>query len=90
MKDEREIRMDAQCSACMRGPSRIDGHADLVVRRLGPASIVFQCGSCDLLWSRSYSGNNGFVWGRLDRAAQSVAVGVAVPAVALLPLTASQ
>lgn len=72
--------MDTQCNACMRGPTKIDGHADLLVRRLGPASIVFECRSCGLLWSRSYSGDNCFTWGRLDQAAQFVAVGVAVPA----------
>lgn len=75
--------MDAQCDACSRGPSKIDGHPDLLVRRLGPTSIVFQCRGCGLLWSRSYSGNDGFAWERLDRTAQSVAVGVAVPAGAL-------
>jgi len=75
--------MDLHCNACTRVPSKIDWHADLLVRRLGPASIVFQCRSCGLLWSRSYWGNDGFAWERLDRAAQSVAVGVAVPAVAL-------
>jgi hypothetical protein len=80
--DERETPMDAQCTACLRGPSKIDGHADLIVRRLGLASIVFQCRSCGLLWSRSYSGNNDFSWLRLDRTAQSVAVGVAVPVAA--------
>ncbi len=72
--------MNEQCEACVRGPSRIDGHADLLVQRLGPASIVFRCRSCGLLWSRSYSWNNCFAWGRLDRAAQSAAGGVAVPA----------
>lgn len=75
--------MDAPCNACARGPSKIDGHADLLVRRLGPTSIVFQCRTCGLLWSRSCSGHTGFAWARLDRAAQSVAVGVAVPTAAL-------
>jgi hypothetical protein len=75
--------MDAQCDACMRGPAKIDGHADLRVRRLGPAGIVFQCRSCGLLWSRSYAGKDGFTWGRLDRAAQALAVGVWIPAAAL-------
>jgi hypothetical protein len=75
--------MDTQCSPCMRGPSKIDGHANLRVRRLGAAGIVFQCRGCGALWSRSYSGSGGFTWARLDRASQSGAAGVAVPAAAM-------
>lgn len=74
--------MHTQCNACARGPSKVDGHADLRVRRLGPSGIILECRSCGLLWSRSYRGADSFTWTRLDRLAQSAGAGVAVPAAA--------
>ena len=78
--------MDTSCNACLRGPSKIDGHADLLVRGLGATSIVFQCRSCGLLWSRSYSPDNYFAWERCaDRVARSGPVCVTLPSVRAAP-----
>lgn len=82
--------MDTPCNACLRGPSKIDGHAGLLVRSLGAASIVFECRSCGLLWSRSYSANDCFAWERFaERVARSVPVGVTVPSLCASPAVAA-
>jgi hypothetical protein len=73
--------MTPLCAACIAGPSRVEGHPDLLARSLGEHGMAFACRHCQALWSRSYSTTGDFAWVRSPANGQDV--GMRLP---LLPV----
>ena len=72
--------MDAQCTACSQGPSKVDGHAGLLAQSVGGDRLSFRCERCGSLWSRTATLGGGFAWASLsERAAKSPRMGIALP-----------
>ena len=75
--------MEKLCEACSIGPSKIDGHGDLLVQMMGNAVMTFKCRACATIWSRSYRGEGELVWTRVDASApvdpRKAATGSMVP-----------
>jgi len=81
--------MNANCDACARGPSNVDGHAGLMVQSLGSTGMVFKCRVCALTWMRSYSGDGHYGWTRLaDRTPATAWFGFIMPPARPRPATA--
>lgn len=81
--------MNASCDACVRGPSKVDGHAGLMVQSLGTTGMIFKCRECALMWMRPYSGNGHYGWTRLaDRMATTAWFGISMPPARPRPATA--
>ena len=78
--------MNTNCEACARGPSKVDGHAALMVHSLGVAGMLFKCRRCELTWMRSYSSEGRYDWTRLsDRIGAPACVGIVMPACGAIP-----
>jgi hypothetical protein len=73
--------MNANCDACARGASKVDGHAALMVHSFAMAGMIFKCRQCDLAWRRSYSSDGVYGWTRLaGRMSATAGVGIMMPA----------
>jgi hypothetical protein len=75
--------VEQMCPECTKGPSRIDGHPNLIVQMMGNAGMTFKCVNCSTRWSRNYRGEGDFQWVRVDPQApadlRSSAHGLQVP-----------
>lgn len=72
--------MTANCQACALGPTKVDGHAELMVHSLAAAGMLFKCSRCELPWMRSYSPDGRYEWMRLsDRIDATACVGIVMP-----------
>lgn len=86
--------MDIPCQACLRDPSGVAGHADLMAQAIGDRWISFKCRQCQSFWTRSVARGGGFAWTAVtERVAHSPVLGVLVlpradyPPVRMLPRT---
>jgi len=83
--------MNANCEACARGPTKVDGHPELRVHSLGVAGMLFKCRRCELTWMRSYSPVGRYEWTRLaERIGATGCVGIVMPSRGASPAAAAE